>query len=130
MMSGSLFVSDAGQSHGGFEYTAAYNVTVKVVDGQGAMTVTQVTGLGDALTKHQYAVTDFLLTGERMSMKVDGQTMELPWTSSDVVWNHEFDNNYIASWGSDAPSQEIRGTISPQVFPGIPATYYVELRLA
>jgi len=38
------------------------------------------------------------------------------------------DGYYIASWGGDAPNEEIRGAISPEVF-GLPDHYYVELRL-
>lgn len=129
-MQGSLFVSDAGQSHGGFEYTASYNVTLQVKDGSGVMRVNLTVGLGDTLTKHEYTISNFQVTKDKVTMKVDGQTVELPWTSNDAVWNHIYDNSYIASWGSDAPPQEMRGTIEPQVFPGVPDTYYVELRLS
>ncbi len=128
-MTGSLFVSDAGQSHGGFEYTASYNVSVQAKSGQGVMTAGLNVGLGDTLTKHEFAVTDLLVNEDRVSMRVDGQLVELLWTPVDSVWSHEFDRYYIASWGSSAPSEEIRGSVSPSVFPGVPASYYVELRL-
>ncbi len=129
-MSGSLFVSDAGQSHGGFEYTASYNVTLSVRGGQGTMTVTQWVGLGDVLTTHEFTVTNFQKTGTSTSMDVSGQRVVLPLYASDDVWDHTYDNYYIASWGSSAPPNEIRGTISPAVFPGVPDGYYVEMRLA
>ncbi len=127
---GSLFVSDAGQSHGGFEYTATYNVTVDVTGGSGIMKLDLSVGLGDILTRHDYNVTDFEITRQQVTMMVDGEQLVLPWVSNDSIWAHAYDDHYIASWGSDAPPQEIRGTIRPSVFSGIPDTYYVELRLS
>ncbi len=129
-LAGSLFISDAGQSHGGFEYTASYNVSLNVKDGRGTMTALLDVGLGDTLTKHDYAVTDFQMTSGAIRMNVDGQAVVLPWTSDDTVWNGAYANHYIASWGSTAPAEEIRGTISPSIFLGVPSTYYVELRVA
>ncbi len=129
-LEGSLFVSDAGQSHGGFEYTASYNASVHVSNGHGLMNLTLFIGLGDTLTKHEFGITDFQMTSGGVSMKIDGQEVQMPWTANDTVWNHSFDDHYIASWGSDAPASELRGTISPLIFPGLPGTYYVELRLA
>ena len=48
---------------------------------------------------------------------------------NDEIWNHQFDNNYIASWGGFAPENEIKGVISPIIFPGLPDFWYVELRI-
>lgn len=127
---GSLFVSDAGQSHGGFEYTASYNVTLNVKGGAGIMTVVLDAGLGDLLARHVYVVRAFQMTADGVSMQIDGSQLTLPFVSSDTVWNHTYDNSYIASWGSTSPPAEIRGTISPAVFSGMPSTYYVELRIA
>lgn len=130
VLTGSLFVSDAGQSHGGFEYTASYNVTARATNGAGSMNVELATGLGDVLTRHQYTISDFLVTGEAVAMTLDGHRVELPMTSSETVWSHAFDGYYIASWGPSAPIQELRGVIAPGIFPGVPDSYYVELRLA
>ncbi len=129
-LAGSLFISDAGQSHGGFEYAASYNVSLSVKDGRGTMTAVLDVGLGDTLTKHEYAVSDFQMTSGAVRMNVDGQAVVLPWTSDDKVWNGTYDNRYIASWGSTSPAEEIRGTINPSVFLGVPSSYYVELRIA
>lgn len=129
-MRGSLFVSDAGQSHGGFEYTASYNLTIHAQGHQGTLTANLSLGLGDTLTKHQFSVTDLEIAQDKVTMKLDGQTVELLWTSSDTVWNHQFDNYYIASWGPAAPSEELKGSVSPSIFAGVPLTYYVEIRLA
>ncbi len=129
-MAGSLFVSDAGQSHGGFEYTATYNVTLEVRGGAGVVTLVLHVGLGDVLTNHKLLVSGFQKTAEDLTMDLNGQHVVLQWTASDTVWNHAYDDFYIASWGSTAPPQEILGTISPGVFPGVYPAYYVELRLA
>ncbi len=126
---GSLFASDAGQSHGGFEYTATWTATLKVSGGSGTLAIALETGLGDAITKHEYAVTDFSSSADSLSMKLGGQTLVLPFQSKDNVWGGQFDGYYIASWGGDAPPGEVRGTISPTYFPGLGPLYYVELRL-
>ncbi len=126
---GSLFASDAGQSHGGFEYTATWTATLVVTGGSGTLKLALQTGLGDAITKHECSVTDFAATASQLSMKLDGQPLVLPLEAQDTVWNGQFNDYYIASWGGDAPPTEIRGTISPTDFPGLGSLYYVELRL-
>ena len=126
---GSLFVSDAGQSHGGFEYNAEWNATLTVEDSTGNLKFVLDVGLGDALTKHEYRITDFIKESGKIRMRIDGQALVLVWIDNDAVWNRMYDNYYIASWGSDAPPEEMRGTISPKIFPGLADHYYVELRL-
>jgi hypothetical protein len=129
VFNGSFFVSDAGQSHGGFEYVAVWNATLTVNGPFGELSLIFAEGLGDVLTKHEYLVSEFVYNQSTLSMKVDGKPLTLVWTPVDAIWNHEFDNYYIASWGGDAPAEEIRGTISPTIFPGLVEFYYVELRL-
>ncbi len=127
---GSMFASDAGQSHGGFEYTATWTATLQIVSpGSGTLKLVLETGLGDALTKHEFAVTDFSSNSERLDVKLDTKPLLVPWEESDTVWGGQFDRSFIASWGGDAPPTEIRGTISPTYFPGLGPLYYVELRL-
>jgi hypothetical protein len=128
-MTGSMFVSDAGRSHGGFEYTATWNVTLALSGSTGTMNLLLNVGLGDALTKHQFAVTGFTRNSTDVSMKVDGMPVALPLEESDTIWNGTFDRYYVASWGGDAPQGEVRGTISPTIFPGLADFWYVELRL-
>lgn len=126
---GSLFVSDAGRSHGGFEYNASWNATLTVENGIGDLKLVLDVGLGDVLEKHEYHVTDFAKDQSKISMKIDGEPVILIWIKKDIVWNHMYDEYYIASWGSDAPPEEVRGTISPKIFPVISDFWYVELRL-
>ena len=127
---GTFFVSDAGESHGGFEFTADYKTEYDVTDGRGTLTITQITGLGDPLEKHVYSITDLKINKmKKIKMNIDDNPVELIFVESDEIWNHQFDNNYIASWGGFAPENEIKGLISPTIFPGLPDFWYVELRI-
>jgi hypothetical protein len=126
---GTFFVSDAGQSHGGFEFTAEYKTEFNVQKGKGTLTFSLLIGLDDPLTKHTYRVTDLQIRPHRITMSIDGNPVEFILVKNDKIWNHQFDNNYIASWGSDAPKREIKGSISPTIFPGLVDFWYVELRI-
>ena len=53
---GTFFISDAGESHGGFEFTAEYKAEFDVTNGIGTLTITQIIGLGNPLEKHNYRV--------------------------------------------------------------------------
>lgn len=129
VMLGTFLVSDAGTSHGGFEYVAEWNATLEVKGTTGTLKLVHVVGLGDALKKHEYRVTGFKKTPERINMRLDGITVELVWIEEDLIWNHTYDEFYISSWGGYAPPEEIRGVISPSIFLGLVDFYYVELRL-
>jgi hypothetical protein len=127
---GTFFVSDAGESHGGFEFTAEYNAEFDVTNGIGTLTLTQIIGLGDPLEKHVYSITDLQIDkNNKITMNIDDNPVELIFLESDEIWNHQFDNHYIASWGGFAPDNEIKGVISPTIFPGLPDFWYVELRI-
>jgi hypothetical protein len=127
---GTFFVSDAGESHGGFEFTAEYKTEFDVTNGRGTLIITQITGLGDPLEKHVYSITDLKINElDRITMNIDENPVELVFVESDEIWNHQFDNNYIASWGGFAPENEFKGMISPTIFPGLPDFWYVELRV-
>ncbi|MCX8188237.1 MAG: hypothetical protein N3F64_00830 [Nitrososphaeria archaeon] len=126
---GTFFVSDAGQSHGGFEYNAEWNATLSIMDKKGVLTLELNIGLGDALKKHKYDITDFSIDSKKISMKIDNSEVVLEFVEKDKIWNGQYDNHYIASWGSEAPPEEVIGKISPTIFPGLAPHYYVELRL-
>ncbi len=128
-MTGTMFVSDAGKSHGGFEYTATWNATLKVSGSTGTLRLNLSVGLGDSLTKHEFAVTDFAKNSTNISMRIDGRPVTLVWIDNDRVWNGTYNHYYAASWGEYAPQNEIRGSISATTFPGLTALWYVELRL-
>lgn len=127
---GTFFISDAGESHGGFEFTAEYKTEFDVTNGRGNLIITQIIGLGDPLEKHVYSITDLnIKKNNKITMNIDNYPVELTFVRSDEIWNHQFDNNYIASWGGFAPENEIKGVISPIIFPGLPDFWYVELRI-
>lgn len=127
---GTFFISDAGESHGGFEFTAEYKTEFDVTNGRGNLIITQIIGLGDPLEKHVYSITDLnIKKNNKITMNIDNYPVELIFLKSDEIWNHQFDNNYIASWGGFAPENEIKGVISPIIFPGLPDFWYVELRI-
>ena len=127
---GTFFISDAGEAHGGFEFTAEYKTEFDVTNGRGNLIITQITGLGDPLEKHVYSITDLKIKkNNKITMNLDNYPVELIFVNSDEIWNHQFDNNYIASWGGFAPENEIKGVISPIIFPGLPDFWYVELHI-
>jgi hypothetical protein len=128
-MTGTMFVSDAGKSHGGFEYTASWNASLNATGGSGTLNLLLSAGLGDVLTKHQFAVTDFAKNSTNISMKIDGQSLTLVWIDNDPIWNGTYNHYYVASWGGYAPQNETRGSISTMDFPGLTSFWYVELRL-
>ncbi|MEM3404122.1 MAG: hypothetical protein QXJ17_06285 [Nitrososphaeria archaeon] len=129
VLKGSLFVSDAGESRGGFEYNAEWNATLTLYGDEGVLKFVLNIGLGDALLKHEYKVSNVQITREKISMKVEGTPLEMIWVENDRIWGGQYDRHYIASWGGYAPSDEIRGIISPKIFEGLAEHYYVELRL-
>lgn len=129
LLSGSMFVSDAGRSHGGFEYNAEWNATLNIQGSSGSLNLVLNIGLGDALTKHRYDVTEFKIDEKKIIMKIEGEMVTLILIEADEIWDHAFDNFYIASWGGDAPPEEIRGIIKPSIFQGLLNHYYIELRL-
>jgi len=133
---GSMFISDAGSSHGGFEFTATYWANISGVSSGSILAGDEIVlslklriGLGDPLEKHEYL---FRLGYDHLQdtvwLKDSSTNISMIRVDSDMIWNHEFDGYYIASWGGYAPSDEIRGNISPMTF-GLPDHYYVELRL-
>jgi hypothetical protein len=127
---GTFFVIDAGQAHGGFEFTAEYKAEFTVTNGIGTLTITQIIGLGDPLEKHVYSITDLKIDkNNKITMNIDGNPVELVFVESDEFWNHQFDKHYIASCGGFSPENEIKGVISPLIFPGLPDFWYVELRI-
>lgn len=128
-LSGRMFISDAGASHGGFEYTASYNVSLVAYGLTGVMMIELDSGLGDAIQKHQYEVTNLSISTYKVSMELNRVSVELVWVTNDTIWEHYFDNTYVASWGGFAPSCDLNGRISPDILPGLAHHYYVELRL-
>ena len=129
--SGSLFVSDAGQSHGGFEYTASWDAVMKISGKAGVLDLTLNVGLGDVLTKHHFNITQFALdpSTKQLSFVIDGIPISMVNLAHDQIWNGTYDGYYVASWGGYAPAEEKIGSIAPSAFPGVADFWYIELRL-
>jgi len=133
---GSLHINDAGRSHGGFEYAAEYSVEVSQgcngtvrTNHIAVLDFTLQIGLGDALSVHELRL-KMLYDGDsnEVTLTNESATIVLEKVAQDLIWNHVWDGYYVASWGGDAPEEEVRGQISPEIF-GLPSHYYVELRL-
>jgi len=83
----------------------------------------------DKLEKHEYIVILQEYNSDEMKLLIDGREVILEWVEEDEVWNHKWDNHYIASFGVNMPESDKIGKIKPKIFPGLYAHYYVELRL-
>jgi len=130
---GSTFISDAGDSHGGFEFTADYTVIVSDNSFKTGDTVHLTfeldIGFCDPLDVHDLDLKlSYSDADDEITLQNDSIVIRLVKVENDIIWDHQFDGYYIASWGGCAPDDEIRGEISPSVF-GLPAHYYIELRL-
>jgi hypothetical protein len=120
-ITGSLYFNDSGESHGGWEATMQWNVTLTVKAGFGLLVVTPEPGYlnNDRLQKWSYSISGFQVTDEYILMAIDGHPVVLEFVENDTVWN-TYDNHYIGT-----PPD-----ISPTIFPGFLSHYYVELRLS
>jgi len=125
---GTLFVNVGGYSNATASATASYNATLTAQKGNGSILFTFLSG-NDLVQDHLVSITNYTISTNQISMTLNGHTVILPWEDNDTVWAHQYDSNYIASWGPTAPGYEVRGQVSPAVF-GLPASDYVEFRFA
>jgi len=125
---GTLFVNEGGYSNATASATASYNATLTAHNGNGSILFTFLSGT-DLLQEHLYSMTNYTVSINQVSMTLSGRSVTLPWEDNDTVWAHQYDSNYIASWGPSAPAYEVRGSVSPSIF-GLPAGDYVEFRFA
>jgi len=125
---GTLFVNQGGYSNSTSSATASYNATLTAHKGNGSVLFTFLSGT-DLLQEHLFSMTNYTITINLVSMTLGGHSVALPWEDNDTVWAHQYDSNYIGSWGPSAPGYEVRGQVSPSVF-GLPSGDYVEFRFA
>jgi hypothetical protein len=128
-MSGTLLISSSGQlptSGSDPAYTATYNVTLAAVSGTGTMNFTLVSNSTDLLSQHGFAVSDFLVSPNNLTMVFAGNSVNLGWINNSTVltWTNA---TYTGAWGQNATRSEVWGTIRAADFPGVPAGYYVVL---
>jgi hypothetical protein len=125
-MFGTLFINEGGYSNSTASATASYNATLTASNGNGSVLLTFLSG-NDLIQNHLLAMSNYTISVNQISMNVGGHSVIIPWEDNDTVWAHQFDNNYIASWGPSAPGYELRGQVSPSIF-GLPPSAYVEFR--
>jgi hypothetical protein len=135
-LGGSLFVSDAGSSHGGFEMTVEYSIIMSPAVGDTMYTGGVVSlefrhqiGLDDPIDEHLLEMRmTYEPSADAITLQKAKTRLVMPHFEDDSIWDGKYDGHYIASWGGDAPPEEIRGEITPRFF-GLPDHYYVEMRL-
>jgi hypothetical protein len=125
---GTLFVNEGGYSNATSTKTASYNVTLTAQKGSGSLLLTFLSGT-DLVQNHLLSFANYTISTNHVSMVISGHAITMPWEDNDTVWNHQYDNNYIASSGPSAPAYEVRGQVSASVF-GLPAADYLEFRFA
>lgn len=127
---GTLYVNDAGESHGGFEESFSWLAWLRFSEGKGELIFAIEEGaLGRKPVRTRYQLTEFSHTDNFIKFKIDGRPVEMIWIENDDIWNGEFDKHYIAAWGSNSDPKEIKGVIRSDYFAGINKEWYVELRL-
>ena len=131
-LSGTLFVSSAGSFTPGSLQTyvsATYNVTLSAVSGNGTMRLSILDNGTDIIQQNGFVVSDFVLTPNNLTMIFSGVSVNLGWINNGTVWK-ALNETYIGAAGPNAPASQIRGSISPTDFPGVPSGYYVVLSLS
>jgi hypothetical protein len=131
-LTGTLLISSTGApatGSSGSSFTETYNVTLAAVSGSGTMNLTLLTGTSDILQQHDFAITSFLVSPNNLTMTFSGASVNLGWINNSTLWK-SMNDTYIGAWGPSAPANELRGSISPADFPGVPQGYYVLLSLS
>jgi len=131
-LTGTLFISSAGSFSPGDLQTyvaATYNVTLTAVSGNGTMNLRILDNGTDMLQHHDFPVGSFVLSPNNLTMSFSGASVNLGWINNSTVWK-SLNETYVGAWGPDAPASQVRGSISPADFPGVPSGYYLVLSLS
>lgn len=126
---GGFYTNDSGEPKGGWEYTENFYANLTLTNGIGKLTIEPYSKDNDKLKKHNYTAILQEYTPETMQLLIDGRQVILKWIKNDTIWDHTWDNHYIASYGISMPTEDTIGSIKPEIFPGLLPHYYVELRL-
>jgi hypothetical protein len=127
-MTGVLLADDSGQFNGLGGHVTTYNVTLAANGGVGSMNLTLIGNGTDIIQNHIYDVSGLTLSPYNLTMTLNGQAVNLGWISNSTVWK-AYNNSYIASTGPAAPPDQLYGSISPSLFPGIKSNDYLALIL-
>jgi hypothetical protein len=125
---GSFFINEGGYPNASASATASYNLTLTAQGGKGTVLFTLLSGT-DLIQDHAPTITNYTIDANKISMVVNGHTVTIPWEDNDTIWNHRYNNNYVASWGAKATSAAVRGHVDPSAF-GLPSKDYIEFRFA
>ena len=125
---GSFYINDCGQPHGGFEYAGSYYANLSLVDSSGELVLDFIAGLGDPILKHEYSVDLIDYTYDRLRLIVENEYVVLERVENDTEWD-TWHNYFIASHTYGIAERGGFGVVTPDLFPGIVPSYYVELRL-
>src|SRR5438105_4198239 len=104
---GTMLVNEGGHANATSGATASYNVTLTAQNGTGSLLLTFLSGK-DLVQTHLLSFSNYSITTSKVTMVISGHQMTMPWEDNDTIWNHHYDNNYIASWGPSAPTPETR----------------------
>ncbi len=127
---GSFYVNEAGSPKGDSNYTATYIANLTTMNGVGVLLLVYDSGDGDQLAKLMFNVSGCCAVEEdAIKLTLEGNDITLDWIAEDLVWEGNYSNHFIASWGPEADPEEDRGSILALHFPGLAEDYYVELRL-
>lgn len=126
---GSFYVNEAGSPKGDSNYTATYAANLTTVSGVGVLFLVYVSGDGDQLAQQVFNVSGFCAEEDAIRLTLEGNDVTLDWVAEDLVWEGNYNDHFIASWGPEADPEEDRGLIFAHYFPGLAEDYYVELRL-
>jgi len=130
---GSMYASDAGISHGGFEWTASYNThwSISRKSSNGVLNITLDEGLGslfpNGVNSIEISLVDFFFNGSAISFWIQNNQVILNFVEYDTIWDGTYNSQYIAIQSLN--SSEICGSINPLLVPGFIEWFYVELRL-
>jgi len=128
-MTGTLFVTSSGRLDGGAASNSArYNVTLAATSGTGAMNLTLLANSTDLVPRHEFAVTNFVVTPNNLTMSFGGGSVNLGWINNSTTLRSA-NGTYTGAWGPDAPAGQVWGRIEPSVF-GVPSSYYVILSVS
>ncbi len=104
-------------------------MTLAAVSGSGTMNLTLLGKTTDVLYQHDFQVSNFVVSPNNLTMTFSGASVSLGWINNNTVWK-SLNDTYVGASGPSAPANQMRGSISPADFPGIPSGYYVVLSLS
>ena len=123
---GAFYANDCSVSHGGFEWAADYDARMTIKGSRGHLELTLIIGLGDYLEKHEFKITSFEESYERLTFKIQRKRATLIYTEVDSIWSGTYNNHFIGN-NSIKESEKI-GQLPIEVFKGYKSHFYVEMR--